>query len=385
MKKLLALVMACAVLLCLFSGCSTQSGGEPSPSPSASNEPAASPSEAAPDDTSAEPESTTQVITDMAGREVTIPSEIKSVYCAVPTGEAMVATLCPDKLIGWVNTPSEVSLEYLPERLANLRVIGGWMGQKVTAHMEDIISLAPDVVIYMGAEVTTNLSDVPEQIHEQTGIPVIVVPEEFQYTAEVYRFLGECLDEPERGEKLATYCEEKMAEIQEAMSAVPEDEKVSAYYAEGTGGLATDPSGSHHVEVLDFIGVNNVADVEMLAGMGMTEVTIEQIINWNPDVILVSGMTSGNYNEILTNPIWQNIKAVQDGRIYCTPTAPFNWFDRPPNIMRVLGIQWFASVIYSDYVSYDINSEIKDFYSLFYNVDLTDDQIAALLATPETA
>jgi iron complex transport system substrate-binding protein len=173
-----------------------------------------------------------------------------------------------------------------------------------------------------------------------------------------------------------------MTKIKDAMAKVPEAEKLSIYYAENPDGLATDPVGSGHTEVLDFVGVKNIADVEMLTGMGLTTVTIEQVINWNPDVILVSASSADTYKNVMTNAIWKDIKAVQDGRIYVTPAVPFNWFDRPPNTMRVLGIQWFASVMYPNYISYDINSEIKEYFNLFYNVKLTDDEVKALLATP---
>jgi iron complex transport system substrate-binding protein len=379
MKKRLALLLTLLMLLGLAAGCGTQSSAPPA-SPEASAEtPSAEPSvEAA----AAENENATRVITDMAGREVTIPANVKSVYCAVPTAEAMISSLCPDKLIGWVNKPSETTLKYLPEKFAALPAIGGWMGQKVTANMEDIIKLNPDVVIYMTNQAVLAKDETPAQIETQTGKPVIVVPSDFRFTADVYRFLGECLSEAERGEKLAVYCEQKMTEIKDAMAKVPENEKVRVYYAENPDGLATDPSGSGHTEVLDFIGVINVADVEMLAGMGMTAVTIEQIINWNPDVILVSMSSADTYKTVMTGATWKDLKAVQDGRVYVTPTAPFNWFDRPPNIMRALGIQYFASIIYPDYITYDINSEIKEFFSLFYNVDLTDDEVASLVATP---
>jgi iron complex transport system substrate-binding protein len=380
MKKALALLLACITLLCLLNGCNSQDSGTAPASDSAQNEQPAAPSDAvSPSD---EPQDTTRIITDMAGREVTIPSDIKSVYCAVPTAEAMISSLCPDKLVGWVNKPSDTMLQYLPEKFATLPVISGWMGQKVTANMEDIAQLNPDAVIYMTNKAYLEKDETPTQIEKQTGRPVIVVLSDFQYTAEVYRFLGGCLGENDRGEKLATYCEEKMSEISDAMSKVPESDKLSIYYAEGADGLSTDPSGSGHTEVLDFVGVKNIAEVEALGGMGMTAVTIEQVINWNPDVILVSASTADTYQQVNTNAIWQNIKAVQDGKIYYTPSLPFNWFDRPPNIMRVLGIQWFASVIYPDYVNYDINTEIKEFFNTFYNVQLTDDQVTSLVAAP---
>jgi iron complex transport system substrate-binding protein len=379
MKKILAFALACCMLLCLLASCSSKDGGA-SPPEGAITEQTAVPSDAA--SPSNESQETTRTIKDMAGRQVTIPSDVMSVYCAVPTAEAMISSLCPDKLVGWVNKPSDAMLQYLPEKFATLPVIGGWMGQKVTANMEDIAQLNPDAVIYMTNRAYLEKDETPAQIEKQTGRPVIVVLSDFQYTADVYRFLGDCLGVKDRGETLAIYCEEKMSEISDAMGKIPEADKQSIYYAEGADGLSTDPSGSGHTEVLDFIGVTNIADVEALGGMGMTAVTIEQVINWNPDAILVSASSSDTYAQVVTNPVWSDIKAVQDGKIYYTPSLPFNWFDRPPNIMRVLGIQWFASVIYPEHVNYDINIEIKEFFDIFYNVRLTDDQVKSLVAAP---
>ena len=48
----------------------------------------------------------------------------------------------------------------------------------------------------------------------------------------------------------------------------------------------TDPSGSQHSQVIDICGSNNVADCALIPGNGMTEVSIEQIMSWNPEVII---------------------------------------------------------------------------------------------------
>ena len=320
---------------------------------------------------------TERTITDMAGREVTIPTEVKGVYCAVPTGEATVATLAPDKLIGWVNEPSEEALRYLPENFAKMPVVGGWMGQNVTANIEDIIALDPDVIIYMGSGKSIGSdTSIPDDIQTQTGIPVVVVSSDLADTATVYRQLGDWLDEADRGEQLAFYYEKHFADITSKLDAVPASEHPTVYYAENTDGLATDPEGSSHTEVLSYVHVINVADVEMKKGQGRTEVSIEQVIEWNPQIILChSGFVLAD--DIVSNPQWADIQAVQNGRVYNTPAQPFNWFDRPPNAMRLLGIEWFAKVCYPD-IDVDVDQEISDFFKLFYNVDLTDEQLAEL-------
>ena len=364
-RKIAALLMACMLALPLVAGCS---------SGTTEQKPAENKDE---QQQQAEPQATEREITDMAGRTVTIPTEVNSVYCAVPTGEAMVATLSPEKIIGWVNEPSAAAMEYLPENLASMPVIGGWMGQQVTANMEDIITLDPDIIIYVGTDGSLGNDDVPDQIQKETGIPVVCASSALERTAEVYRTLGDWIGEAERGEELATYYEAKLADVVEKIDAIPDSERPRVYYAENSDGLATDPAGSSHTEVLDYCKVTNVADVEMKSGQGRTEVSIEQVIAWDPELILChSGFVLAD--DITSNPQWADIQAVKDGEVYTTPAVPFNWFDRPPNVMRLMGIQWFATVCYPD-IDIDINQETKDFYKLFYKMDLSDEQVESLL------
>ncbi|MEG0503120.1 MAG: ABC transporter substrate-binding protein, partial [Raoultibacter sp.] len=261
--------------------------------------------------------------------------------------------------------------------LASLPVIGGWMGQQVTANMEDIITLNPDVIIYMGTDGTLGNDDVPDQIQKETGLPVVCVSSALERTAEVYRTLGDWIGEADRGEELATYYETKLADAVKKINAVPASQRPTVYYAENSDGLATDPTGSSHTEVLDYCKVTNVADVEMKTGQGRTEVSIEQIITWNPEIVIChSGFVLAQ--DIMDNPQWADIQAVKDGKVYTTPAVPFNWFDRPPNVMRLLGIEWLATVCYPD-IDIAINQDVKDFYKLFYKVDLTEKQLEGLL------
>lgn len=363
-RKIVALIMACMLALPLVAGCSSNNEQQPAENKEEQQQ-------------QAEPQATEREITDMAGRTVTIPTEVNSVYCAVPTGEAMVATLSPDKIIGWVNEPTAAAMEYLPEELASMPVIGGWMGQQVTANMEDIITLDPDVIIYVGTDGTLGNDDVPDQIQKETGIPVVCASSALERTAEVYRTLGDWIGEAERGEELATYYETKLADVVKKIDAIPDSERPRVYYAENSDGLATDPTGSSHTEVLDYCKVTNVADVEMKSGQGRTEVSIEQVISWDPELILChSGFVLAD--DIMENPQWADIQAVKDGEVYTTPAVPFNWFDRPPNVMRLMGIQWFATVCYPD-IDIDIEQEVKDFYKLFYRVDLSVTQVTSLL------
>ena len=46
---------------------------------------------------------------------------------------------------------------------------------------------------------------------------------------------------------------------------------------------------------------------------------------------------------------------------------------------RFIGLQWLANLLYPEAYDIDIVEETKNFYSMFYHRDLTDDQVIELL------
>ena len=76
----------------------------------------------------------------------------------------------------------------------------------------------------------------------------------------------------------------------------------------------------------------------------------------------------------MLDPMWKSLKAVKNGRIHLVPTQPFNWIDRPPSFMRVLGIQWLSKILHPQTYKIDLNKRTKEFYNLFLHVKLTDAQ-----------
>ena len=83
--------------------------------------------------------------------------------------------------------------------------------------------------------------------------------------------------------------------------------------------------------------------------------------------------------DILSNPDYASLKAVQDQKVYGTPNAPFSWVDRPAGPNRLIGMRWFTALIYPEYIKCDINEEIHKFFDLFYHVDLSDEQLENVL------
>jgi iron complex transport system substrate-binding protein len=166
--------------------------------------------------------------------------------------------------------------------------------------------------------------------------------------------------------------------IPQRASQIPQDKRVTVYYAEGPNGLQTDPKGSRHTEVLDAVGAINVHEGSETTGFGRIEVSLEQVAEWDPDIILVDG--KAGYDYILSDSRWQIMRAVRNNNVILIPSQPFDWFDRPPGINRVIGIPWLAKTLYPDVFSdVDLNSLVKEFYSKFYHYNLSDADVRNLM------
>ncbi|MBO4352214.1 MAG: ABC transporter substrate-binding protein, partial [Eggerthellaceae bacterium] len=170
-------------------------------------------------------------------------------------------------------------------------------------------------------------------------------------------------------------------DVQDAIAKVPEDQRIGVYYAEGPKGLKTEPENSPHFTTFKVGGAKNVADCENTKGAGMTEVSLENVITWNPDVIIAwSSEYRGGADELIrTDSDWASIAAVQNGRVYTIPCLPFTWGDRPPSVTRYIGMQWMANLLYPDVYDVDMVEVTKEYYKLFFSADLTDQEAKDIL------
>lgn len=322
----------------------------------------------------------TREITDMAGRKVTVPTaeNIESVFSAGPVAAIFLYMVVPDKLLGWNYELNDVEKSIILDKYQDLPNFG--MGDAV--NYEAVIAANPTIAINSGKINDAMVSDC-DALSESLGIPVVAVDNELNNSAEAFRFMGELLGVEDHAEELAQYAEQVFTDIN-ALSDIPEEKKVSVYFGNGEDSLETAPRGSQHAQILDVINAVNVADLELGDG-SRVQISAEQLLAWDPDVIVVNGEPkadkSGNSaaEDILSNPDYASLKAVQDQKVYGTPNAPFSWVDRPAGPNRLIGMRWFSALIYPEYIKCDINEEIHKFFDLFYHVDLSDEQLENVL------
>ena len=322
----------------------------------------------------------TREITDMAGRKVTVPAaeNIESVFSAGPVAAIFLYMVAPDKLLGWNYELNDVEKSIILEKYQDLPNFG--MGDAV--NYEAVIAANPTIAINSGKINDAMVYDC-DALSESLGIPVVAVDNELNNSAEAFRFMGELFGVEDHAEELAQYAEQVFTDIN-ALSDIPEEKKVSVYFGNGEDSLETAPRGSQHAQILDAINAVNVADLELGDG-SRVQISAEQLLAWDPDVIVVNGEPKADKSgssaaeDILSNPDYASLKAVQDQKVYGTPNAPFSWVDRPAGPNRLIGMRWFSALIYPEYIKCDINEEIHKFFDLFYHVDLSDEQLENVL------
>lgn len=319
---------------------------------------------------------TARPFTDSAGRTVEIPERVERVLAAGPPASVLLYTLAPDLMAGWVSAPRPEAVPYLEARTRTLPAYGRLTGRGGTANVEAVLTAKPDLIVDSGSLGPTYVS-LADRVQAQTGIPYILLDGSFARVPETYRQLGAALGRQADADALAAYAKDLTETIARKLGSVSEDKRPRVYYARGPRGLETGFSGSINTETLEAAGGTNVAQD---GGGRLGNVSPEQVLAWNPDVIVTldPAFASG----VRTDPLWRDVKAVRDGRVYVAPLQPFPWFDAPPGVNRLIGLRWLAGLLYPDLFPEPMPDLVRAFYRRFYHVEIDAAQAAAVLAVP---
>ncbi|HEV3373662.1 MAG TPA: ABC transporter substrate-binding protein [Xanthobacteraceae bacterium] len=312
-------------------------------------------------------------VTDSAGRSVPVPGRVERVFPAGPPAAIMLYTLAPQLLLGWPRPNGAAEREFLLPDVGGRPEVGRITGRGNTANLEAVLNLKPDLVLDVGYVTDTYVS-LANRVQEQTGISYALLDGGFGATAGAYRLLGDLIGRRDDAEVLARYTETTVATISGRIAAIPKDRRPRIYFARGPRGLETGLGGSITVETIELLA-QNVAG-ETRGGLGT--VSIEQVLVWNPDVIVT---IEGDFaTKVYDDPAWSTVAAVKARRVHLAPRLPFGWVDFPPSVNRLIGLWWLAKILYPDLFPEDLRALTREFYDKFYHVQVTDPQIERLLA-----
>ena len=243
-------------------------------------------------------------------------------------------------------------------------------------NIEELLKLNPDIVIGVGAEQAEAI--------RKAGIPAVVVSvSEWDYDViETYDQWLKLFDDIFGGsayEKDVTeYSKQVQAAIEEKVSTIAEADrkKVMILFTYSDATMTTSGKKFFGQSWCDLTGAINVG--EGIESAGSASINMEQVYEWNPDVIIITNFTSAQPEDLYNNAIggddWSSVNAVKNKQVYKMPLGIYRSYT--PGADTPVTLQWFAKAVYPEiFADVDVEQEAREYYQEFYGMELTDEQI----------
>lgn len=311
-------------------------------------------------------------VTDMTGRTVsfdqpierviTIPMPVASLFVAVDGGV--------ERLVG-MNPASKTALtdgvlgEFFPEAESITDEVSG---TDFVPNVESILAQDPDVVIQWGGRGNDLIAPL-----EEAGIPVVALVNHGNQEGleEWISILGTLLGTESRAAELITRFDENREQL--STVAADADEHRMMYVEKSQGKYTTANGGSYNSWAMELVGISNVA-----ADLDNAEsVSIEQILAWDPETVVLGNFDETTPQEIYEDPLWADVSAVKNRQVYKIPLGGYRW--DPPSQESALMWRWLGQIAHPELDWGDLRAEIADWYEFLYDSQVTDAQIDSTL------
>lgn len=250
-------------------------------------------------------------------------------------------------------------------------------GSQFTPNVEELLGLGSDLVFQWADRGQDVLS-----VIERAGLKTYGMRYRSQEELEGWILdLGTLLDQRRKAESLVAYHQRTRAalETRSAGRAASARPKV-LYFGRFESGLRPGGTESYMDFVIRLAGGRNVAAV---MGNVNADVTFEQVLAWNPDVVVLGGFDTALPAHLYADPKWRALKAVRERRVYKMPLGGYRW--DPPSHESPLGWLWLHGLLYPDAPPVELRRELRELYQTLYARRPTDVQIDQILVADANA
>lgn len=315
------------------------------------------------------------VIEDQLGKEIVldgIPDRVATtvmpfpyIFYAVVGNTDHLVGCNPSSIIAYEDS----TLKYMYPELADANT--DFVDTSFVVNVEELLKLEPDVVFqwnYMGDEI---------EKMEAVGIKVVALQYGSLEDLETWiRIIGKMYDKEERAEDLISYFHDSVGEVTDKIDTLtPEDYKNILMMSDN---LKVTGKGFSKYYVEKSGAVNLAGD---LSGEELN-VNMEQIYQWNPDIIYIGNFTSLQPSDIVNHKLegqdWSVLDAVSKKQVYKIPIGGYRW--DPPGVETPLMVKWMAKIQHPQlFEDMDMRREVSDFYKKVYGFELTDAMLDEVL------
>lgn len=380
MKKILSAVLTACMLTVLVTGCGSSTGTGTTSQGDGSQ---AQNSQAAVD------EKGTHKVTDQAGNTVEVPNKITRVVIdQIPILSTYMSYFkgSAPYIVGYCGSFKDtITKTVLKDIAPELMKSSDTVYAQSDLNIEEIMKLNPDVILYNA----NNASHA--QILKESGIPSIGFAtvgastdadpiDRYQQWLEL---LEDVFNEDGKMNDFKSAGNAIVADVEKRIAAVPQDKRPSAMilwkYSDGVPQVSG--NGTFGTFWLKRLGVKDVVVDE---AKGFTQVNMEQVYRWDPDILFLDGpgLLSLRTADVIENRVqgtdFSTLSAVKNKRVYDTTLGMWNWFT--PNPDAPLVYAWLACKTYPEvFADYPLEQTIKDYYQKWYSYTVTDADMAEML------
>lgn len=302
-------------------------------------------------------------------RIVTLPMPAASIVVAVDrTAEHLVGM----HDTSWVAIRDGILGTMFPDALDIPHDVAG---AEFAPNVESIMALEPDVVVQWadeGSEIVAPL--------ENAGLDVVGVTYGTQQDLETWLSLfATMLGKPERAEEMIARLESEQQEVTSLTSSASGSPPTILYFNRfADGELKVAGQGTYNDFYIDLVGGTNPASGDNgAAGTGMVGVDVEQVLAWDPDIVLLGNFDDAMPDDVYGDAVWQDVAAVRDGRVYKVPLGGYRW--DPPSHESPLMWRWLSHLAFPSDEARTLREKVTEYYDFLYGQQPSDAQLDDML------
>jgi iron complex transport system substrate-binding protein len=303
-----------------------------------------------------------------ATRIVTVPMPAASLVVAIDGGV--------DHLVGmhqasWTAMRDGVLGEFFPQVLGVAHDIAT---ADFTPNVESVVALRPDVVAQWGDQGTGLTAPL-----ENAGLAVVGLRYGRQEDLDTWVTLfATLLGQEERGREIRSTMAASLAAVRADQPTTSGPAPKVLYFNRFAEGLKVAAKGTYNDFCIRLVGgTNPAADPGGVAAAGMVGVDVEQVVAWDPDIVLLGNFDAAMPEDVYRAPAWQSLSAVRSRRVYKVPLGGYRW--DPPSHESPLMWRWLGQVVRAGEAPADLRAEVDRYYRLYYGHTPTDAQLKAIL------
>ncbi len=308
--------------------------------------------------------SQTRTLVDMVGRTVTLARPVNRIVTTFkPTTLCLFSMGLQDKLVG-IDTSSKkdpLTLAVMPE-VASLTAVGS---KSTGINFETVTSLKPDLVVLYAQK---DGLDLAQRLGVMDIPSIIILPESFESVKTSLSIIARAAGVPERADGVVKLMDGVLQMVEQRVASLGVQDLKTGYFASSRGLFSTATGSMLQDEIFQRAGVVNVA--HDLQGY-FQDVSPEQLLRWNPDLMVISQHLHNPVAKRLNDPVLSRVTAVVNRDVYRSPSnlAPWDF----PSPLAVLGTLWLANRAYPDLFSdLDLGVAVDQFHVELFGRTMTE-------------